>query len=346
MKKKILLVTYTIPLFFPIVTLSCNNNEKQQNTIELKDMSNQTIKINKAPSKIALQSRSSLDMMIAFGLGNKVDGAYKNLLSNSWVNYIYPIANNFYKYKYNEGIETYLERNIDLAIVFESQTKALLLDKCINSITINQYDGRNFNENSLYIFPEIIKKISPNQENALADKWISDTKKFIKEIKDKMNGLSSNKRIFYLRADKKTDQIMTEVKGSLVNYVFDLLKINNLEIQKDRIQDEEFIKLNPEYVIAGGSFQYDLLQRIKNNPKFLGLNFIKQNGILHAPLGFSMFEQLSVELPIFIAYLANWAYPTAFKYDIKKMIKECYNTYFNFYLSNEDIDKIYNGNTK
>ncbi|WP_373435089.1 hypothetical protein, partial [Metamycoplasma equirhinis] len=224
------------------------------------DMSNQTIKINKAPSKIALQSRSSLDMMIAFGLGNKVDGAYKNLLSNSWVNYIYPIANNFYKYKYNEGIETYLERNIDLAIVFESQTKALLLDKCINSITINQYDGRNFNENSLYIFPEIIKKISPNQENALADKWISDTKKFIKEIKDKMNGLSSNKRIFYLRADKKTDQIMTEVKGSLVNYVFDLLKINNLEIQKDRIQDEEFIKLNPEYVIAGGSFQYDLLQ--------------------------------------------------------------------------------------
>ena len=48
------------------------------------DMLGETITVKKNPKKVACASRTTYDLLIAFGLGDCIDGAYYALLENEW----------------------------------------------------------------------------------------------------------------------------------------------------------------------------------------------------------------------------------------------------------------------
>ena len=91
------LIAFTI---VPILTfIGCT--QKELDTIEITDMAGVTVKIPKDPKKVAAVSPSTGDLMIAFGLGDLLDGTYYSTLNNPWAKEIYPESENFYGYDYH-----------------------------------------------------------------------------------------------------------------------------------------------------------------------------------------------------------------------------------------------------
>ena len=98
MKKKILL-----PLIMALTTLgcitACSNSSTNDSTVEITDMVGLTVTIKKNPKKVACISRTTYDLLVAYGLGDHIDGAYKGTLNNAWVPLIYPESKNHYVYE-------------------------------------------------------------------------------------------------------------------------------------------------------------------------------------------------------------------------------------------------------
>ena len=89
-----LILALTLCLGTAIALTSCGNNDEE--TIEITDMSGTTVKIPKSPKKVAAVSPSTGDLMIAFGLGDLLDGTYYSTLNNPWAKEIYPESESFY----------------------------------------------------------------------------------------------------------------------------------------------------------------------------------------------------------------------------------------------------------
>lgn len=77
------------------VTLLAGCAENNDDTIEITDMSGTVVEIPRSPKKIAAVSPSTGDLMIAFGLGELLDGTYFSTLDNPWATEIYPEAKIF-----------------------------------------------------------------------------------------------------------------------------------------------------------------------------------------------------------------------------------------------------------
>lgn len=113
--KKIIIMFFAI-----IITLSCFTftgcSKNNEDTITIKDMAGTNVPIPKSPKKIAAVSPSTGDLMIAFGLGDLLDGTYYSTLNNPWAAELYPAAKDFYGYgyDYDNSVETFVMRGVDV----------------------------------------------------------------------------------------------------------------------------------------------------------------------------------------------------------------------------------------
>ena len=48
------------------------------------DMLGEKVQVKKNPEHVACVSRTTYDLLVAFGLGDRIDGAYKPILDNEW----------------------------------------------------------------------------------------------------------------------------------------------------------------------------------------------------------------------------------------------------------------------
>ena len=73
----LLVALILVPMF---AFTSCT--QKKDDTIEITDMAGVKVKIPRSPKKVAAVSPSTGDLMIAFGLGDLLDGTYYSTLNN------------------------------------------------------------------------------------------------------------------------------------------------------------------------------------------------------------------------------------------------------------------------
>ena len=97
-----------LPLLVAVASLGvitgCSNKGNENKEISVTDMVGTTITIKKNPKKVACISRTTYDLLVAYGVGDKIDGAYKGTMNNDWVPLIYPESANHYVYEYNNTI--------------------------------------------------------------------------------------------------------------------------------------------------------------------------------------------------------------------------------------------------
>ena len=77
-------------------------------------MLGETVEVKKNPTKVACVSRTTYDLLIAFGLGDRIDGVYYSLLENEWASVFDKDAANRYSCAYEESYETFLSRGVDI----------------------------------------------------------------------------------------------------------------------------------------------------------------------------------------------------------------------------------------
>ena len=324
-----------VPLLVALASIGaipgCSNKGEKQEQISVTDMVGTTITINKNPKKVACVSRTTYDLLVAYGLGDKIDGAYKGTLNNDWVPLIYPESKNHYVYEYQNSSELFLSRGVDLVFAPEKYIADDLNAHGVPSLCVSLYGNPTF-DNYVTFLSQLVTKIWDGDDiKTKAAAWENKVTTAISDVTTELAKHDLNKKkVFYVRGDKDNGIGYTDTKASFTEYAYRSLGFDfvGASFTTNKPSKEEIVAQNPDIFVCGGQYQNKNINILKTEEPYVNLDAVKNNKVYNIPIGFTAFEQLSAMTPIFFYDQANKIYPEYFNYDISSMVKTTIKEYF------------------
>lgn len=339
-----LVIIMTFVLVLTCVGCTDSNNTKSE-TVQIVDMVGDTVIVPKNPKKVACVSRTTYDLLIAYGLGDCIDGAYEGTLNNPWVQIIYPEAKDHYIYGYNDSYETFVVRGVELVLAPEQYIAEGLREHGINAITVSLYGNPTF-DNYVTYFSDLVTQIWDSAEvKEKAELWNNRVETAIEEIQTELAKHDVEEKIlFYVRGDKDNGIGYTDMVGSFTEYAYRVLGFDYVgtTLETNKPSQEEVMAANPDVFVCGGIYQNINIELLKQEP-YSKLDAVKNNQIFNIPIGLTAFEQLSAMTPIFFYDQANKIYPEYFDYDIPTMVEATINEYFGTTLTDTQVSYMLQG---
>ena len=231
-----LILALTICLGMALSLASCGNNDDE--TIEITDMSGTTVKIPKSPKKVAAVSPSTGDLMIAFGLGDLLDGTYYSTLNNPWAKEIYPESESFYGYDYDNSVETFVMQGVDLIFIPEPSAAQTLRDHGLNALCVRQFAETGYDDYVFY-FSEMVRQIWGEDETVSAriDMWQNDFSTALNDVKAVLaqHPEIETRTLYYINGEKDRGLGYTDLGKSLLETVYGALKIDFICNHRNRV---------------------------------------------------------------------------------------------------------------
>ena len=339
-----------VPLLVALISLGaitgCSNKDEKQEQISVTDMVGTTITINKNPKKVACISRTTYDLLVAYGVGDKIDGAYKGTLNNAWVPLIYPESKNHYVYEYNNSSELFLSRGVDLVFAPEKYIADDLNEHGVPALCVSLYGNPTFDDYVTYLSQLVTKIWDGDEIKAKATAWENKVTKAISDVTTELAKHDiTKKKLFYVRGDKDRGIGYTDTQGSFTEYAYRSLGFDFVgsTLTTPQPSVEEIVAQNPDVFVCGGQYQNKNLNILKTEEPYTNLDAVKNNKVYNIPIGFTAFEQLSAMTPIFFYDQANKIYPDYFSYNVSSMIKETVKEYFGTDLTDNQVSYMLNG---
>ena len=324
---------------------ACNKNKKASETITVVDMLGESVEVKKNPSKVACVSRTTYDLLIAFGVGDSVDEVYSNLLNNEWASVFDKDASKRYSCKYQESYETFISRGVDIVFAPEKYIADGLKEHGIKALNISLYGNPTF-DNYVYFFADLVKQIWDGEEVAnRVDSWKFHMATAINEIKTELVKHNDPvRKVFYVRGDKNNGIGYTDTQGAFTQYAYTLLGCEFLgsTFGTNKPSAEAICAANPDVFVIGGMYQKTLKELLFEEP-YLNLTAVQQNHIYNIPIGLTMFEQISVFSPAFLHDQANKLYPEYFHFDVAQEVKDLSQEFFGVTLTDAEVNNMLNG---
>lgn len=345
MKKRINLLVVLLCLS-TVVGCASNNNEIE--TIQITDMVGDVISVKKNPTKVACVSRTSYDLLVAFGLEEYIDGTYEKTLDNEWTSVLYPDSSSHYKYEYEPSFELLLSRGVDLVFAPEKRIAEAYREHGITALTISLYGNPTFDSYLTYISDMVTKLWDSKEVENKAKKWENNVTTAVNEIQRELakNNVEKEK-LYYVRGDKDRGIGYTDTKGSFVEYAYRVLGFDCMSSQLgydgNKPSAEAICEFNPDVFVMGGIYQNKHVSDIKNTEPYTTLEAVKNNKIYTIPMGFTQMEQINIFTAEFFYDQANKLYPNIFNYDVSKMIKDSTKEWFDVELTDLQIQYMLSG---
>ncbi len=339
-----LFLTTILIVIFSITMTSCRSSNQGDKVI-VKDMLGNEIEVKKNPKKVACVSRTTYDLLIAFGLSDYIDGVYSTLLENEWAEVFDSRSSSRYSLAYEESYETFISRGVDLVFAPEGYIANNLNEHGVPALCVSLYGNPDYS-NYVYFFADLVKELWDEEDvHQRVDKWKSNLSNTINEIQIKLEDYTKDKRtIYYVRGDKNKGIGYTETVGSFTQYAYQVLGMIPLhdKFETNKPSAEEICAQNPDVIVIGGRYQKTLINLLQSEP-YCNLNAVKNNQIYNIPIGLTMFEQISVFSSVFLCDQANKLYPDLFNYDVKIQIQEISKDFFGIVLTDEEANNMLNG---
>ena len=233
----------------------------------------------------------------------------------------------------------------DIVIVWDFQNDAIekLAKLKIPAVAIKYGTLENVQE-GIKLLGDILNRQEKAQKLI---NYHKDTNKYLASKTKKLENIK-RKKILYLI----NPQLTVSSGNSVTNIMIDMAGGEN--VAKDittggswsKVTMEQIIKWNPDIIILS-NFDKFLPEDIYNN-KFEGqdwskINAVKNKKVFKAPIGIYRWDAPSAETPLMIKWIAKVAAPEIFNdYNIRKDIKDFYLEFFNYKLSDEQLNFILN----
>jgi len=327
--------------------LSNNDSDGPESpTVTVTDMLGEQVKVKKNPEHVACVSRTTYDLLVAFGLGDRIDGVYNTLLENEWTSILYPGSKDHYAYPYEPSHELLIERNVDLVFCPEKYIADGLKEHGIAALNVSLYGNPDF---SSYVFflADLAEQLWPDVDGVKekAETWKAEFKAIIDDVDEKIDSLSPESRtVYYVRGDKNKGINYTDTGKSFNEYIFDLLGLEFLgrELGTSKPSTEAILEADPQVIVIGGNYQHTL-RALLDEGTWANISAVKSDEIYRIGIGFSPMEQMGTFSPVFLADMANKLYPETFHYDTAGMLKDMCQRYFGVTLTDEQASYMLDG---
>lgn len=206
MKMKKIIATLFCSLLFVTTCfafVSCDFTSQDGETVTVTDMLGETVTVKKNPKKVACASRTTYNLLIAFGLGDCINGVYYSLLENEWATVFDEKAMERYSLSYEESYETYIARGVDIVFAPEKYIADGLKEHGIKALNVSLYGTPDFS-GYVYYFADLVKQIWDSEEVAKrVDAWKTKMWTTIADIQTELDKHDDMQRtVYYVRGDK------------------------------------------------------------------------------------------------------------------------------------------------
>ena len=347
MKRKVLRI---IPILCASLSsgmlISCDkNNNEESTTVTITDMEGREVTVSKDIKKVACISQSATDLMISFGLGNKIVGTYRSFTYNKWAEVLYPHAKDYKAYSYSVSAEELLNDGVDLVIIQDTENADSFRNAGIPVIAVHQYSPTGAFDEEVYDVAKILGKLFPEAADK-ANAWIKDVKDTIADIKSKIGNTNSEKAIYYVNGEKSKGLYYSDGGNSMISRVYDVANVR-LATEKyevlnvHKVSDEEMVALNPYAMMIGGAYQNNLVDSLNASPVWSTLDCNQQNRIYRIPVCMVGIENVSAETPLMLKYTASLF--NDYEFNLNAEMKASIKKYFNYDLTDSDVNNMANG---
>lgn len=347
MKKGITMVLCFAFFIFCTVLFSSCNKWKDGDTITVVDMEGTEVTIPQNVSKVACISPSATDLMIAFGLGDKIVGTYRSFLYNPWVTVIYPKAVDYKAYSYSVSAEELLADGIELVIIQDTENAEAFRNAGIPVVAVHQYSPTGTFDDEVYDTARLIGEIFGGEAKEKADAWILEVRETIAEIQTVLGTTNSEKTIYYVNGEKEKGLYYSDGGNSMISRI---MEVANTRLATEKyevlnvhmVSDEEMVSLNPFAMLIGGAYQNNLADELASSEVWSALECNQQNRIYRIPVAMVGIENVSAETPVMLKYAAGLFHEN-YEFDLETELKENIKKYFDYELSDADVKNMCRG---
>lgn len=322
-----------------------NNSSSSFTPITVTDMEGKQVTIEKEIKNVACISQSATDLMISFGLGNKIKGTYRSFTYNKWTSVLYPEAANYKAYSYSVAAEELVADGIDLVIIQDTENAEAFRNAGIPVVAVHQYSPTGAFDEEVYDTARIIGELFPEAKSK-ADAWIKDVQDTIADIGSKIGTTDSDKTVYYVNGEKAKGLYYSDGGNSMISRIYDVANVKLATEQYEvlnvhKVSDEEMVRLNPYAMMIGGAYQNNLVDSLNASPVWSSLTCNQENRVYRIPVCMVGIENVSAETPLMLKYTASLF--NNFEFDLKAEMKVNIKKYFNYDLTDSDVDNMARG---
>lgn len=327
---------YTLILAICLFTCSiCFTGCSQKNPdtgLTITDLAGDEITLPTKIEKIATTSNSSTNMIIAFGGGDKLIGAYKTFFDNPWVEYFYPNISNLTKFtSYVPESESLIATDVDLFIASSADTAKSLREKGICAIYLNFFSVSDVRTSA-----NIIGKILGSESTTKVNKWITYFDDSITTCSSLLGEIdeSSKPVIYEVIGDKYRGLFRTNYgdASKWIEYAGGQIatkEFANAYVTGNTPTEEAILAKNPDYVFIGGTYSSKLYDDIYSDVKWTNINAVRNEKVFIIPVGCDYWNGMGMEYPLLNYYAFSCIYPSKANYSIKSLAHDFYLEYYN-----------------
>ncbi len=343
--KKIIALTFAPAILLRCLVGCSKNGDTGNESITIVDMEGNNVTVSKNVKKIACISQSATDLMIAFGLGDKIVGTYRSFTYNKWAAEIYPNAANYKAYSYSVSAEELLADDIDLVIIQDTENAQSFRNAGIPVIAVHQYSPTGVFDDEVYDVARILGQLFPEVKSK-ADAWIKDVKDAISDIQTKCGTVNSENAVYYVNGEKSKGLYYSDGGNSMISRIYDVANVRLATekyevINVHKVSDEEMVDLNPYAMMIGGAYQNNLVDELNNSPVWSTLDCNTNNRVYRIPVCMVGIENVSAETPLMLKFTASLF--NEYEFDLKTEMKSNIKKYFNYDLSDDDVTNMSQG---
>lgn len=342
-------------LLIILLVSGCDKSREipESNNRQVVDMAGRTVEIPKEIKKV--YSTGPIGTIFLYTLAPKKLSGWNNDLRDVEKRYIneeyhqLPVLGTWRGAKYNGNIEELLKVKPDLIINMGDLDASYIADTDTIQeqlgIPVLMIDGSIDNAAEAYRYLGKVLDLEDRAEQLA--KYCIQT---MTDVSDKLGNIPADEkvRLYYAEGTKGLE---TEAKGSLNAEILELAGAVNVadpgvdqNVRRMQVSFEQLLKWDPDVIILStdGDRKGQLYNSITREGVWNNIKAVKNKQIYEIPN--APYDWInrppSVNRLIGIKWLANLLYPETYKVDMKKEIREFFNLFYQYNLSQTEVEEI------
>ena len=357
MKKRLLLLVMVVALiagcFAGCGSSEGNGEAAAEGTKTVKDMTGTEVTVPQEVKKVVNCWPSSTQVMITLGAADKLAGVMGAIQSPSfsWMTTIAPQIKELPSVTDENGtvnVEEMLKLDPDLVVTSSEEDAATYRNAGLNAacMMFNNYDGLR---ESVTALGEMLGK----DETDAAKKYVEYLNGNISEVENTLKDLKDSDKpvVHYMDGQQGESIYMTAGPGSIMSEWIDIAggKISTdgiVEGMSQEITAEQLLDIDPDIILVGGSNQAKVYKSLMADETMQNLSAVKSGQVYRISQGTFQWDRFSSESALQVLWAAKTIHPEQFKdLDMAQETKDFYKEYFNYDLSDKEVNAILAGET-
>lgn len=326
---------------------NANNPTEEPNSTEpltITDMGGDIVTLPDSIERVVSTSDPCTDMMVAFGQGDKLIGAYFRALDNPWFEVFCPSANEIIAFdSYEPEAEALIAADTDIIFVPSRERAVALREKGICALTIRYYSP-----DEMVYAAEMLGQIFGSEAKSKSEKWIEDFNSAREVMAEKLKDVpEAAKPVAYeILADKGRGPFRTYYgdNQAWLSFAGGILATKDYANATSQAMptEEAILATNPSIIFIGGTYATKEYADLLANDMWQEITAVKNSEIYIEPTGATAWNSCSTSYPLLVYYCFSCMYPDKVDFDLKQMTHDFYLEYYEIDFTDEQLDLMLN----